>query len=326
MTPDESDRQDRADLAHYSEAAGLEVRRTIRTEIADDVVQHVSIGPAPTASTTRPVLLLVVAVLAAIGFAVAYVVDGTRVIIGLFLGVAFLSVGAALVVWASRLMPEALAIEQREPLDDGDDVAVGADFSRPELEQPGRRTLLVLLTAAGAAIAGALVFPFRSLGPAPAGALSTTSWRAGSRVVDGQGRPVHRDDIPLDGSLTVFPEGHVGSGDSQVMLVRVPPETLSEKTVAGGVVDGRVAYSKVCSHAGCPVGQFRVDSRPPVVSYELLCPCHQSLFDVTDACRVLAGPAGTPLPQLPLDTDADGYLVASGDFPVPIGPSYWNRS
>ena len=139
---------------------------------------------------------------------------------------------------------------------------------------------------------------------------------------------MHRDDIAMDGALTVFPEGHIddqAAGDSQVMLVRVPEDRLSSATVAGGVVQGRVAYSKVCSHAGCPVGQFRVDDRTPDTSYELLCPCHQSLFDVLEGCKVLAGPAGRPLPQLPITTDAEGFLVATGDFPSPVGPSYWDE-
>ena len=80
-----------------------------------------------------------------------------------------------------------------------------------------------------------------------------------------------------------------------------------------------VAYSKVCPHAGCPVGLYEPDT------HRLYCPCHQSVFDVLDAAEPKSGPATRPLPQLPLAVDADGYLVARSDYTEPIGPGFWNR-
>lgn len=323
--PPVQDRQEQEDLELAVRAQGIETHRILRVDISSGEHQLVAVGPPPRGRPVLVAALLALALVSAAGFAVVYSIGGHGVTEGVLLGVSLLLTGIALIAWSKRLLPESLAIEQREPLDAGDHAALATDLARPELEQPGRRMLIGAMAGAGLFIVGAIAFPLRSLGPRPGNALARTSWRAGLRVVDRSGRPVHRDDIAVDAAMTVFPEGHTDAGDSQVMLMRVPHGLLSPATVDGGVVDGRVAYSKVCSHAGCPVGQFRVDSRPPDVSYELLCPCHQSLFDVLDGCRVLAGPAATPLPQLPLATDADGYLIATGDFPSPIGPAYWNR-
>jgi ubiquinol-cytochrome c reductase iron-sulfur subunit len=60
-------------------------------------------------------------------------------------------------------------------------------------------------------------------------------------------------------------------------------------------------------------------------THHLLCPCHQSTFDVTEHAKVIFGPAKRPLPQLPITVDAEGYLVAQRDFTEPIGPSFWER-
>jgi ubiquinol-cytochrome c reductase iron-sulfur subunit len=119
----------------------------------------------------------------------------------------------------------------------------------------------------------------------------------------------------------VFPEGSPGSADGQAVLIRVAPGLLHPKP---GREDwspgGLVAYSKICTHAGCPVGLYQADS------HQLLCPCHQSTFDVLRHAIPQIGPAAAPLPQLPLAIDADGYVVARGDFSEPVGPSFWRRS
>jgi ubiquinol-cytochrome c reductase iron-sulfur subunit len=124
----------------------------------------------------------------------------------------------------------------------------------------------------------------------------------------------------------VFPDGYVGEGDSQVVLLRVVPDLLTERTVEGGAVEGWVAYSKICTHAGCSVGLFGVDSRPPQQIRQLVCPCHQSVFDPVDAARPVGGPATRSLPQLPLGVDDDGYLIALSDFDGPVGPVAWNEA
>lgn len=322
---DPAEGRDREELLAAATAEGLVVEGLERVDNGDGSEQVVAIGPAPRASIVPVVVLFLAAAAAALGFAVVYAVDGSNVLMGILLGASLLGVGAGLVTWGARLLPQTLSLERRPDLDQGHGDELEHDLSRPDLDQPGRRLLLGSLFGACGAIAVAVAFPIRSLGPKPGNALATTSWRSGLRLVRDDGTPVHRDDIALDGSLTVFPEGHVGDGDAQAMLLRVPDGLLSPSTVAGGVDEGRVVYSKVCTHAGCPVAQFRVDSRQPDTSYELLCPCHQSLFDVLGGASVLAGPAATPLPQLPIAVDDDGYLTATGDFPRPIGPSYWNE-
>ncbi|MEO8906979.1 MAG: Rieske (2Fe-2S) protein, partial [Microbacteriaceae bacterium] len=116
-----------------------------------------------------------------------------------------------------------------------------------------------------------------------------------------------------------------GRDDSQVVLLRLPPEVLSKRTVDGGAVDGWVAYSKICTHAGCSVGLFGVDNRPPIVVRQLVCPCHQSVFDPTDAAKPIGGPAPRALAQLRLAVDAEGFLVSTADFDRPVGPITWDE-
>ena len=124
----------------------------------------------------------------------------------------------------------------------------------------------------------------------------------------------------------MFPDGAIGVDDSQVVLLKLPLDRLSEPTRSAGTPDGWVAYSKICTHAGCSVGLFGIDSRPPQVLTQLVCPCHQSVFDPLDAARPVGGPATRPLPQLGLDVDADGYLIARGDFEGPVGPLAWDEA
>jgi ubiquinol-cytochrome c reductase iron-sulfur subunit len=83
--------------------------------------------------------------------------------------------------------------------------------------------------------------------------------------------------------------------------------------------EGLIAVSKVCTHAGCPVGLYQA------TTHQLLCPCHQSAFDVLDGAKPVFGPAAAPLPQLPLEIDADGHVRSRGDFVAPIGPAWWSR-
>ena len=134
------------------------------------------------------------------------------------------------------------------------------------------------------------------------------------------GVPVRASDLEVGSVLTVFPEGAPRAEDSATLLIRVaegelrlPPERLA--WAPGGLV----AYSKICTHVGCPVGLYQRATQ------QLLCPCHQSTFDVLEGARPVFGPATRSLPQLPLRVDDEGFVVADGDFPEPIGPGFWNR-
>ncbi|MGH9113741.1 MAG: ubiquinol-cytochrome c reductase iron-sulfur subunit, partial [Acidimicrobiales bacterium] len=187
----------------------------------------------------------------------------------------------------------------------------------------GRRRVLVA-TAGGAcaALGVALLFPIRSLGPRPGSGLKRTAFRGGGRrVVREDGSPVRPDDLPVDGLVTVWPDGHTDDADAPTLLIRVRPDQGFEPRDGreGWTVDGIVAYSKLCTHVGCPVGLYQTELGL------LLCPCHQSTFDVLHGAKPVFGPAARSLPQLPLAVDEDGYLIATGDFSDPVGPGFWDR-
>jgi ubiquinol-cytochrome c reductase iron-sulfur subunit len=151
--------------------------------------------------------------------------------------------------------------------------------------------------------------------------LDSTPWRAGTRLVGADGAVIRAASVPFDGLVTVFPEGAVGSETGQAVLMRVEPGLI--RPVRGREAwtpDGLIAYSKVCTHAGCPVGLYEASS------HQLLCPCHQSTFDVLDGAQPVFGPAAVALPQLPLAVDGNGDLYATGGFSSAPGPSYWDRS
>ena len=269
------------------------------------------------------VVAFVLSTLASLGLAVTYVLGGQPQLEGVLLGVALGGLAVGLVGWAKHLMPTGPVTQAR-----GASAAKGR--LREEVEQAfeegeeliGRRTFFVrLIVTSLGAFGVAALFPIRSLGTAPGRQLFHTSWRRGSRAVTDAGNPIRPVDIPVDGVLTVFPEGAVGSEDSQTLLIRLPAGSYKALPGREGwAPQDVVAYSKVCTHAGCPVGLYRADSK------ELFCPCHQSVFEVLNAATPSGGPATLPLPQLPLDLDGEGFLVARGDYPVPVGPAFWNRS
>ncbi|WP_426574592.1 ubiquinol-cytochrome c reductase iron-sulfur subunit [Aquihabitans sp. McL0605] len=260
---------------------------------------------------------------AGVGLAVVYWNGGQTQLEGLLLAVALYGLAVGIGLWAKHAMGPGDQVEAREPLrsSDEDRRAVAADFDAGE-RILGRRGLLLKLLAVGVGtLGGALLFPVRSLGPRPGHQLSETPWRRNRRLVTSNGDPVRPGDLPLDGVVTVFPEGDPSPGDAQTVLIRLPAGVNRPRPGrAGWTAAGCIAYSKVCTHAGCPVGLYEAEAR------QLVCPCHQSLFDVTDGARPTFGPATRSLPQLPLDLDADGYLVAQHDFDEPVGPAWWGTS
>lgn len=263
--------------------------------------------------------LLVLAVVAAVGFIVTYTVHDSPQIEGALLAVALLSIALAIAVSAKALLPDEPHVEDRPPLRASDEErrALLADFAR--VEGVSRRSVLVrAASAAGVALAAALLVPLRSLGPRPGKAALRTRWRYRVRAVTADGKAVRADQVPVDGLVTIFPEGAADAERGQVVLIRLPKGALGGQ---GDHVEDEagtlVAYSKVCTHAGCPVGLYQSDSRT------LLCPCHQSVFDVVDQAKPLSGPAAWPLPQLPIEVDDAGFVRSTGDFPVPPGPGWW---
>ena len=171
------------------------------------------------------------------------------------------------------------------------------------------------LAAAGAFAVLGLV-PLISLARKP-GRRVRTGWRAGLRLVDDQNQPIRVDRLVAGGIETVFPQDGVDIPEASAVLIRLPADEARASRAATPA--GYVAYSKVCTHAGCPVALYRAQSQ------QLYCPCHQSLFDVLDGAKNISGPAPRPLPGLPIDVDAQGYLIARGDFDAPVGPDDWDR-
>jgi ubiquinol-cytochrome c reductase iron-sulfur subunit len=236
--------------------------------------------------------------------------------------VALGGVGAALILWGKRLLPQGEVTEEREqgPSPAAAQEAAESALARGEKQIVRRRFLARLLLGALGALGLAALFPIRSLGPSPSSALFRTRWRRGARLVDEEGTPVRTQDLEVGSVITTYPEGYVGSADSQTLLIRVeegmldlPPDRLA------GAPAGLVAYSKLCTHAGCPVGLYRAQT------HQLLCPCHQSTFDVLRGAEPLFGPAARPLPQLPIQIDAQGHIRALGGYTDPVGPGFWDQ-
>ncbi len=262
------------------------------------------------------------AILAALGLFVVYVAGGQPQVEGALLFVALIGIGAGLMVWATRLMTGigllTQARRQARPPPEAKEAATEAMAGGVE-EMSRRRLLFRLLLGAAGALGLAAIFPIRSLGRAPGASLFRTQWRPGLRLVDVDGNLVTRDTLEVDSFTTVFPEDAVGSGDSQAVLIRVPPGSLRLPAARlAGAPDGYVAYSKICTHAGCALGLYLA------AVHQLRCPCHQSTFDVLNGAQPVYGPAARALPQLPIEIDPDGTMRALGDFTSPVGPSFWD--
>ena len=268
---------------------------------------------------------LAVAILAGVGLFVVYFAGGQTQVEGVLFALALGGFGVALGIWANRLLDAREVVEERHELTSGPAGRQAFEDALAEEVGPsiGRRSMLVLLLAgAGGALGLALLLPVLSLGPAPGNSLKVTAWQRGKRLVDEEGEPVTLHSVPQDGFITVFPEGSDNAADAQTLLIHVRPGSLKLPPDRLAAVPGgtHVAYSKICTNAGCPVGLYRAESQ------SLICPCHQSQFDVADGAKPFFGPAARPLPQLPLGVDEEGVLIALGDFYEPVGPAFWDRN
>ncbi len=260
-----------------------------------------------------------VAAIAGVALLGLYLNGGQTQLEAVLLAICLGGIGIGITAWSHWLLSGTERVEARHSLASPADAAAG---SNDETASITRRTFLLRsLAAAFTGLGAALAIPALSLGPAPGRTLFQTAWKPGSRVVGIDGLPVNIDSLPVDGVLTVFPEGSVGSADAQTLLIRVadgllqlPPDRMALAP------QGCVAYSKLCTHAGCPVGLYRA------AEHKLICPCHQSTFDVLDGATPTFGPAARPLPQLPIQLAADGTFVALGDFPEPVGPGFWDMT
>jgi ubiquinol-cytochrome c reductase iron-sulfur subunit len=273
-----------------------------------------------------------------IAFVVAYVEGADTQALGASLAVGLGCLSAALILAGKRLFPTTPAAEERPefarpPEDPGVTVGPSAEQAEEvagELTSPAeaitrRRLLAGAAGAAGAALGAALVVPAASLGPAVGDRLHRSPWRAGIRLVDEDDAPVTAAKIGERGFVTAFPE----SADKRelaapVIVVHLDPSSLDPPAGREGwAPDGLVAYSKICTHAGCAVSIPRSPLYPPQAPRPaLVCPCHYSTFDPARGADVIFGPAGRALPQLPLSIDSGGNLVAAGGLSGDVGPAW----
>jgi ubiquinol-cytochrome c reductase iron-sulfur subunit len=273
------------------------------------------------------VALLLLAAACGVLFVVAYALEWSTQALGGAIAGALALLGAALAVAAQRLVATEELVGEYPPDEHPEAQAEVAQIVR---ESGGRLTRKRLLAAAavtaGTAVGGALVTPALSLGPAlDTSRLNESPWRRGVRLVHADGRPVRAEEIGTGTFVTAFPEGADRDAiGAPLILVRIDPAELRLPAGREGwAPDGILAYSKICTHAGCAIALYRNPTFPPTQpGRALVCPCHYSTFAVATGGTVEFGPAGRPLPQLPLEI-AGGDLRAAGEFSSPPGPSWW---
>jgi ubiquinol-cytochrome c reductase iron-sulfur subunit len=286
--------------------------------------------PSPRAELLALALLGLAALLAA-GFIAVYAIDRIprqTQFLGLTLGLSLLCVAAALIVTAKRLIVTE-EIEDEYPLEEHPEeqetIVATVEDSGSRLTR--RRLFKLALLGAGGAIGAALITPAASLGPViDMSRFYATPWRRGKRLVDERGRPYRADDIEEKNFYTAFAEGSDKEQlGSSLVLVRLPTSELDlPHANAGYDAEGIVAYSKICTHAGCAISLYRAPLFSPVEPKPaLVCPCHYSTFDPSTGGTVTFGPAGRKLPMLPIYKDPSGVLRARGNFDEPVGPSWW---
>ncbi|MDZ5620720.1 Rieske 2Fe-2S domain-containing protein [Nocardioides sp. HM23] len=287
----------------------------------------------------------------------------STVALGGTLGLSLLFIGIAIIHWSRKLMGDDELVEMRHPAYSGEaDRQRTLDDLRTGYEETGiaRRPLIVRSALGSLALLGVpAVILLRDLGPLPGDKLYHTIWGQGGRKItvieDGEevevevpkmrisrdaiGTPILASDLEIGDLVNAQPEVlfnperyyvphaevegaalQTHKSKASLILLRMEPEDIKPgKGREDWSVNGIVAYSKICTHVGCPIS---LNER---TTHHLLCPCHQSTFDMTDSGNVIFGPAGRPLPQLPIEIDDQGYLVAQSDFTEPVGPSFWER-
>ena len=307
--------------------------------------RRADVEPAAARRAERQVAaLFTVSVLGTIGTIVAYVVlpvgesvGAVRVStlalgIGLFLSL--FGIGTAAIHWAKTLMVGHEQIEPRHPQrsDDATRAAAVTELATGAEESGVARRGLLKGAAAGALALFPLALAVPLVGEVGAdwnvSRFRHTVWERGRRLArDPSGTPIKAADVTVGSVFHDIPEGLQDEphwieekAKAVVLMVRLDPSDLTEaEDRKDWSYEGIVAYSKICTHVGCPVALYEQQT------HHLLCPCHQSTFDMADGAKVVFGPAKRALPQLPITVDEEGYLVAQDDFAEPIGPSYWER-
>ena len=279
------------------------------------------------------------AIIAVWGFFAFPIIDGdlsaTRnnaLWMGLGMALSMLGIGFGAVHWAKTLMPDNEVSEMRHQARSSDETRAQAleivKLADGESGFTRRKLIRRSMYGAIAFFPIPAIIIFGDLGPVVGDTLRHTMWKSGTRLTkDPTGIPIKASDVTIGSVFHVIPEGLSEMEEHKleekakaaVLLVRVNPSDLNEDPAkADWSYQGIVAYSKICTHVGCPVALYEQHT------HHLLCPCHQSTFDLANHCEVVFGPASRPLPQLPIAVDAEGYLIAQSDFLDPVGPSFWD--
>ncbi|MCW2782232.1 MAG: Rieske (2Fe-2S) protein [Marmoricola sp.] len=266
----------------------------------------------------------------------------SNVALGVCFGLALLCIGIGAIQWARKLMGDQEIVEYRHTAASSEEDRVEAVSSLMKgVAESGiaRRPLIRnSLLGATAMLGLPAIVLLRDLGPLPGNDLSTTVWKKGIRVVqDVDGAPIKPEDMVVgqlvNGEPALFFENDAegeplyegvrlqqAKAKAAVIIVRMQPDDITplpDRKNWG--VEGILCYSKICTHVGCPISLWEQQT------HHLLCPCHQSTFDLANNGKVVFGPAARPLPQLPITVDSEGYLIASEGFQEPVGPSFWER-
>ncbi len=273
---------------------------------------------------------------------------GYTPVLGLCLGLALCFLALGVLTWGKKLLPHEIALQDRH---DGG--------SSPEERRLTGQTLMFIGEELGVTrrplLKVALLAPIGGIGLAAAAVpvgmliknphkpdvLFHTGWDPAAndgkpvRLMHEDGKPIRPEDVSVGGQITAFPMTKDGLGasnthaDSPILLIHLRQDDADKLRAdilknypqnKDATYDNLVAYSKICTHAGCPASLYEQQSN------KLLCPCHQSQFLITENARPVFGPATRRLPMLPLAVDEEGYLVGKNDFNgVPVGPAFWEK-
>lgn len=270
-----------------------------------------------------PFASFLIAMVSGLGFIFAYWTDWPTAALGVSLAIFFGGIGVTLILWSHRLVSQSRVVQQREqlhpPQQEHEQLTRDLECANGQIARRGILKSMCAACVGVVALMGASLL--RSLGPNPKSELYAPAWKPGQRLVDFDGKPLSTGTLQTGSTIIAFPEGRVGDKRAQVVLLRVPSELLQlPQDRRHWAPLGHVAYSRVCTHAACAVGMY------DTTTHELMCPCHQSTFNVLQAAEPSGGPAARSLPQLPLYVDVDGSLRAGGDFSEPPGPEFWGMS
>ena len=304
--------------------------RRRRRPLLDEGERVVPPGAPDRGAESLVLLLFGAAAVCGVAFPVIYAWDAIpnqTQFLGLALGLALAFISAACIVIGKRLVVTEELEEEYSRTHPDDEEALDQLVEESGSRFTRKRLLALAGAGAGTALGAALLTPAASLGPVfDVSSLYRTPWRRGTRLVDEAGRAFLVDDIEEGTFYTAYPE-HADREQmgAPLVVVRLEPAELQlPDDRRGWAPEGILAYSKICTHAGCAIALYRKPTFPAVEPKPaLVCPCHYSTFNVATGGQVIFGPAGRPLPQLPLEIAGGGELRAAGNFSGPVGPSWW---